>query len=57
MEMIREMIKAKYVHVRDHDEPAPDKLCYPMIQALEGSIDQAAEERAKEVQYSGQQGP
>lgn len=29
------MIKAKYVWVRDHNEPAPDNLCYPFMQNLE----------------------
>ena len=41
------MIKAKYVWVRDHNEPAPDKLCYPFMQNIEGHLDEvAAQERS-----------
>jgi hypothetical protein len=37
-DMIREMIKIKYVHVRDNNEPAPDALCYDLMQSLENGI-------------------
>lgn len=35
---IREMIKTKYVHVRDNNEPAPDSICYDLMQGIEDSV-------------------
>lgn len=32
------MIKTKYVHVRDNNEPAPDNICYDLMQAIEDSV-------------------
>lgn len=37
--MIREMIKVKYIHVRDNNEPAPDSLCYDSMQTIEDSVE------------------
>jgi hypothetical protein len=36
--MIKEMIKTKYIHVRDKNEPAPDSVCYDLMQAIEDSV-------------------
>lgn len=55
LDNIREMIKAKYVWVRDKNEPAPDKLCYPFIQNIEQSLlqqDTAADEVAEAGEVS-----
>ena len=32
------MIKTKYVHVRDNNEPAPDSICYDLMQGIEDSV-------------------
>jgi non-homologous end joining protein Ku len=50
-DLIREMIKTKYVHVRDNNEPAPDSICYDLMQAIEDTVvagDAANAEQEKE---------
>ena len=37
-DIIREMIKIKYVYVRDNNEPAPDSICYDLMQAIEDTV-------------------
>jgi len=37
-DVIREMIKVKYVYVRDNNEPAPDSICYDLMQAIEDTV-------------------
>jgi hypothetical protein len=44
--MIREMIKVKYIHVRDNNEPAPDSLCYDSMQTIEDSVEKEREAAA-----------
>jgi hypothetical protein len=43
------MIKIKYVHVRDNNEPAPDSICYDLMQAIEDSVVSAEDAEADEV--------
>jgi hypothetical protein len=45
-DMIREMIKVKYIHVRDNNEPAPDSLCYDSMQTIEDSVEKEREAAA-----------
>jgi hypothetical protein len=40
------MIKIKYVHVRDNNEPAPDSICYDLMQAIEDSVVSAEDAEA-----------
>lgn len=47
------MIKIKYVHVRDNNEPAPDSICYDLMQAIEDSVVSAEDAEADEVRSSG----
>ena len=43
------MIKIKYVHVRDNNEPAPDSICYDLMQAIEDSVVSGEDAEADEV--------
>jgi len=46
------MIKIKYVHVRDNNEPAPDSICYDLMQAIEDSVVSAEDAEGDEVSLS-----
>jgi hypothetical protein len=50
------MIKIKYVHVRDNNEPAPDSICYDLMQAIEDSVVSAEDAEADEVSLYGLSG-
>lgn len=47
------MIKIKYVHVRDNDGPAPDSICYDLMQAIEDSVVSGEDAEANEVSLRG----
>ena len=47
------MIKIKYVHVRDNNEPAPDSICYDLMQAIEDSVVSGEDVEADEVSSRG----
>ena len=47
------MIKIKYVHVRDNNEPAPDSRCYDLMQAIEDSVVSGEDAEADEVSLRG----
>lgn len=51
LDNIKDMIKAKYVWVRDHNEPAPDKLCWPFMQNIEGALDGVAAQGDRPVSF------
>ena len=50
------MIKIKYVHVRDNNEPAPDSRCYDLMQAIEDSVVSGEDAEADEVSLRGLSG-
>lgn len=49
------MIKTKYVHVRDNNEPAPDSICYDLMQAIEDSVVRAEDAELLKDNSGGQE--
>jgi hypothetical protein len=49
------MIKTKYVHVRDNNEPAPDSICYDLMQGIEDSVVRAEDAELLRDNLEGQE--